>query len=211
MASTRTEIDNTAVALTRHGRLIQPHRGTTHCRIPERGKDAWQFLPNARGGDGDSTESSDLRVNPHLHVLFLDGAYHEHVAELEWHSARRFEDPRSRRRNPEDAPPDRRAAQDSKQMRKSTRLRRSARQDDLRRGFFQAPKASIACRPPITFRPKILDKMYGENGLRREHQLTPENLSLGAYPPWCSVLVHDGKHEVGHDQHSPTDCQQAGR
>ena len=29
--------------------------------------------------------SSDMRVNPHLHVLFLDGAYHEHAAELEWH------------------------------------------------------------------------------------------------------------------------------
>ena len=28
--------------------------------------------------------SSDLRLNPHLHVLFLDGAYHEDGAELVW-------------------------------------------------------------------------------------------------------------------------------
>lgn len=28
--------------------------------------------------------SSDLRLNPHLHVLFLDGAYHEGGAELVW-------------------------------------------------------------------------------------------------------------------------------
>ena len=28
--------------------------------------------------------SSDLRLNPHLHVVFLDGAYHERDAELVW-------------------------------------------------------------------------------------------------------------------------------
>jgi Putative transposase len=28
--------------------------------------------------------SSDMRLNPHLHVLFLDGAYHEDGAELVW-------------------------------------------------------------------------------------------------------------------------------
>jgi len=28
--------------------------------------------------------SSDLRLNPHLHVIFLDGAYHERDAELVW-------------------------------------------------------------------------------------------------------------------------------
>ena len=28
--------------------------------------------------------SSDLRLNPHLHVVFLDGAYHEQGAELAW-------------------------------------------------------------------------------------------------------------------------------
>lgn len=28
--------------------------------------------------------SSDLRLNPHLHVLFLDGAYHQDGAELAW-------------------------------------------------------------------------------------------------------------------------------
>jgi hypothetical protein len=28
--------------------------------------------------------SGDLRLNPHLHVLFLDGAYHEDGAELVW-------------------------------------------------------------------------------------------------------------------------------
>jgi hypothetical protein len=29
--------------------------------------------------------SSDLRLNPHLHVLFLDGSYHESEGQLEWH------------------------------------------------------------------------------------------------------------------------------
>jgi hypothetical protein len=28
--------------------------------------------------------SSDLRLNPHLHVVFLDGAYHEQGPELTW-------------------------------------------------------------------------------------------------------------------------------
>jgi hypothetical protein len=28
--------------------------------------------------------SSDLKLNPHLHVVFLDGAYHEQGAELAW-------------------------------------------------------------------------------------------------------------------------------
>jgi hypothetical protein len=28
--------------------------------------------------------SSDLRLNPHLHVVFLDGAYHERDAALIW-------------------------------------------------------------------------------------------------------------------------------
>jgi hypothetical protein len=28
--------------------------------------------------------SSDLRLNPHLHVVFLDGAYHEDGATLVW-------------------------------------------------------------------------------------------------------------------------------
>ncbi|WP_437741131.1 transposase [Sorangium sp. So ce302] len=28
--------------------------------------------------------SSDLRLNPHLHVLFLDGTYHEDGADLVW-------------------------------------------------------------------------------------------------------------------------------
>lgn len=28
--------------------------------------------------------SSDLRVNPHLHVVFLNGAYHEDGAHLAW-------------------------------------------------------------------------------------------------------------------------------
>jgi hypothetical protein len=28
--------------------------------------------------------SSDLRLNPHLHVIFLDGTYHENGSELEW-------------------------------------------------------------------------------------------------------------------------------
>jgi hypothetical protein len=28
--------------------------------------------------------SSDLKLNPHLHVVFLDGAYHEQAAELAW-------------------------------------------------------------------------------------------------------------------------------
>jgi hypothetical protein len=28
--------------------------------------------------------SSDLRLNPHLHVIFLDGAYHEDGGELVW-------------------------------------------------------------------------------------------------------------------------------
>ena len=28
--------------------------------------------------------SSDMRLNPHLHVVFLDGAYHEHGAALAW-------------------------------------------------------------------------------------------------------------------------------
>jgi hypothetical protein len=28
--------------------------------------------------------SSDFKLNPHLHVVFLDGAYHEDGAELAW-------------------------------------------------------------------------------------------------------------------------------
>ena len=28
--------------------------------------------------------SSDLRLNPHLHVVFLDGAYHEQAPQLAW-------------------------------------------------------------------------------------------------------------------------------
>ncbi|WP_437607569.1 transposase [Sorangium sp. So ce834] len=28
--------------------------------------------------------SGDMRLNPHLHVVFLDGAYHEDGAELVW-------------------------------------------------------------------------------------------------------------------------------
>jgi len=28
--------------------------------------------------------SSDLRLNPHLHVVFLDGVYHEHNTTLAW-------------------------------------------------------------------------------------------------------------------------------
>ncbi len=33
--------------------------------------------------------SSDLRLNPHLHALFLDGAYHEAGDELVWVELRR--------------------------------------------------------------------------------------------------------------------------
>jgi hypothetical protein len=28
--------------------------------------------------------SGDMRLNPHLHVVFLDGAYHEDGTELVW-------------------------------------------------------------------------------------------------------------------------------
>jgi hypothetical protein len=34
--------------------------------------------------------SSDLRLNPHLHVVFLDGAYHQAHGELVWQAARQL-------------------------------------------------------------------------------------------------------------------------
>jgi hypothetical protein len=54
----------------------------------------------ARGAAGAKTgavtvvqrTSSDLRLNPHLHVVFLDGAYHELSDELAWPAARSPQD-----------------------------------------------------------------------------------------------------------------------
>jgi hypothetical protein len=40
--------------------------------------------------------SSDLKLNPHLHVVLLDGAYHEQSAELTWASAGTSADARGR-------------------------------------------------------------------------------------------------------------------
>src|SRR5262249_20329560 len=44
--------------------------------------------PGAKGGAVTVVQrtSSDLRLNPHLHVVFLDGAYREEDGELAWHA-----------------------------------------------------------------------------------------------------------------------------
>ncbi|WP_434047919.1 MULTISPECIES: transposase [Sorangium] len=75
--------------------------------------------------------SGDMRLNPHLHVVFLDGAYHEDGTELVWNElghlrARGRSGHRARRRADAPLPPAARASRDRARRRGGRRARGSA-------------------------------------------------------------------------------------
>jgi len=57
---------------------------TVHAFYSERAADSG--VPGAKTGSVTIVQrtSWDLRLNPHLHVVFLDGTYHEQGAQLSW-------------------------------------------------------------------------------------------------------------------------------
>jgi Putative transposase len=68
------------------GRLARIFEKTVHRFYAERAaKEGWS---GAKSGSVTVIQrtSADLRLNPHLHLVALDGAYHEQGAELVWHA-----------------------------------------------------------------------------------------------------------------------------
>ena len=66
------------------GRLTRIFEDTVHTFYAERA--AEESISGAKTGSVTAVQrtSSDLRLNPHLHLVALDGAYHERGAELAW-------------------------------------------------------------------------------------------------------------------------------
>ena len=81
-----------------HWRARLAHDGALLSALTRVFVDTVSDLYTSRSGDGAKTgaitvvqrTSSDLRLNPHLHVVFLDGAYRERDGELVWRELSRL-------------------------------------------------------------------------------------------------------------------------
>jgi hypothetical protein len=78
--------DRLVAMLPVHKTYVQPFAASAAVLYADRGvKEGWS---GAKSGSVTVIQrtSADLRLNPHLHLVALDGAYHEQGAGLVWHA-----------------------------------------------------------------------------------------------------------------------------